>query len=429
MRNHRRSRLRITAILLALGLVLAACSSDSDSSDSPTPSTSGGPELTKSEIVLATPLSGFGLYPYTENAVKVWEQWANDNGGINGHPVRVVIVDTKDDPTVAQAEVRKVIAEDEPIAFVGGNEQTITSWFEQTVAANIPSVGGACFYATVICSGPGASPLYFSATTTIPAITQSSLVNAKQNGATKFAGVVCAEVAACAAIEPVYAGTSEALGMEYGGLIKISSAAPDYNAECLQLKGNDVDAVGLAVLEDQAVKFVENCAAQGFFPQWQITNGTVTDQVVTALADAAPDSRIAGGLDGPAWWIDDPQVVTVRDAFETYMPDADYQSDYTMTTWVAFELFRKAMANASENPTSEEVITAMLALQDEDLDGMLPQSMTYTAGEPAPFIQCFWMFEYKDGEMTLDPGPGPSGNSVSSGDLKSDCYPAPPTAS
>jgi branched-chain amino acid transport system substrate-binding protein len=425
MRNLRRSRLRAAAMLVVLGLVLAACSSDDDASSSTPPTTESS--LTKSELVVAIALNGFSPKPYTENAAKVWESWANANGGVNGHPVRIVVVDTKDDPTVAQSEVKKVIAEDKPIAFVGTNDQTITSWFDQTVAAGIPSIGGPCFYATVVCSGPGASPLYFSATTTIPAITQSSMVNAKQNGATKFAGVVCAEVAACAAIEPVYAGTTEALGLEYGGLIKVSQAAPDYNAECLQLKGNDVDAVNLAVLEETAVKFAEDCAAQGYTPQWLITNGSVTKDVVTAMSEAS-GSRIAGGLDGAPWWSDEPQVATIRDAFATYMPDADYEADYTAVTWAAFELFRTAMANATDDPTPQDVTQAMLALKAEDLDGLLPQSMTYKANEPAPFIQCFWMFEFVDGEMTLDPGPGPSGNSVTSGDLKSDCYPAPPEA-
>ena len=121
-------------------------------------------------------------------------------------------------------------------------------------------------------------------------------------------------------------------------------------------------------------------------------------------------------------------MAAIRDAFATYMPDADYEADYTAVTWAAFELFRTAMANATDDPTPQDVTQAMLALQAEDLDGLLPQSMTYTANEPAPFIQCFWMFKYVDGEMTIDTGTGPSGNSITSGDLKSDCYPAPPGA-
>ena len=120
MRHQRRSRLRVAAIFIVLGLVLAACSSDDDSSSSTTPATESN--LTKSEITIAVPLSTFGSYPYTQNTTKVWEQYANANGGINGHPVKAVVVDTKDDPTVAQSEIKKVIADDKPIAFVGSNE-------------------------------------------------------------------------------------------------------------------------------------------------------------------------------------------------------------------------------------------------------------------------------------------------------------------
>jgi len=420
MRMHRGSRSRIAAIFIVLGLVLAACSSDDDSSSSAPPATESN--LTKSEIVIATPVQAFSPKPYTENAAKVWEQWANANGGINGHPVRVVIADTKNDPTVAQSAVKKVIDEDKPIAFVGYNDQTIVSWYDQLVAANIPSVGGGCYFQSIICAGPGASPLYFTATTTIPAITQSSMVSAKQNGATKFAAVVCAEVSSCAAIEPIFSGTTQALGLEYGGIIKVSQAAPDYNAECLQLKGEDVDAVGLAVFEEVAVRFVEACAAQGFNPQWKITGGTVTEAVASQMA-AATSGTVEGGMESAPWWSDAAPVAEIRDAFETYMPDADYEAAYTTTAWAGFELFRTAMANASDNPTSEEVITAMLALNDEDVNGLLPQSMTYTANQPSPLISCFWLVKYEDGKFSVDPSGGASGNSITSGDLKSDCFP------
>src|SRR5262249_4611597 len=130
-----------------------------------------------------------------------------------------------------------------------------------------------------------------------------------------------------------------------------------------------------------------------------------------------------GAIDGFPWWSNDPQVKTFRNAFKKYAPGKKYQDSTATATWDAFELFRKAMANASANPTSQEVIDAMYKLKDEDLGGLLPQKLTYTQGQPAPFINCFWLYKYdtKTGAKVVKSS-DPSGNSKTSGDLKSDCY-------
>jgi hypothetical protein len=114
----------------------------------------------------------------------------------------------------------------------------------------------------------------------------------------------------------------------------------------------------------------------------------------------------------------------MRAAFKKYSPNADYQVSGVTDTWSAFELFRKAMANAPDNPTSQDVMDAMYALKSEDVSGLLPFKLTYTPNQPAPQVPCFYLYQYsqKKGIQTW-PTSYPSGNSVSSGGLKSTCYP------
>ena len=50
--------------------------------------------------------------------------------------------------------------------------------------------------------------------------------------------------------------------------------------------------------------------------------------------------------------------------------------------------------------------------------------MTYPAGKPGPLVTCLWLYKLQNGTFTSAPLSGPSGNSVASGPLKTDCMTA-----
>ena len=53
------------------------------------------------------------------NTVKMIEEWVNGAGGIQGHPLKVVVEDTKSDESQAVLAVRKLLEKDKVIAIVG----------------------------------------------------------------------------------------------------------------------------------------------------------------------------------------------------------------------------------------------------------------------------------------------------------------------
>jgi branched-chain amino acid transport system substrate-binding protein len=53
------------------------------------------------------------------NTTKMVEEWVNAAGGINGHPLQVIIEDTKTDPSQAVLAVRKLLEKDKVIAIIG----------------------------------------------------------------------------------------------------------------------------------------------------------------------------------------------------------------------------------------------------------------------------------------------------------------------
>lgn len=53
------------------------------------------------------------------NTAKMIEEWVNAAGGINGHPLQIIIEDTKTDASQAVLAVRKLLEKDKVIAIVG----------------------------------------------------------------------------------------------------------------------------------------------------------------------------------------------------------------------------------------------------------------------------------------------------------------------
>ena len=39
-------------------------------------------------------------------------------------------------------------------------------------------------------------------------------------------------------------------------------------------------------------------------------------------------------------------------------------------------------------------------IQGETLDGLLPQETTFTPGQPAPTVDCFWLYTYENSEFS-----------------------------
>ena len=128
------------------------------------------------------------------------------------------------------------------------------------------------------------------------------------------------------------------------------------------------------------------------------------------------DIRLTGGLHGFPWFVDDEPVVHFREVMEEAgLTEAEYGQPTATAVYATMELFKKTIeANAdvlSDDALSrDEVVTAYGTVADETLDGLLPNPVTFTADEPAPPVDCFWIYTAEGGEISGDfepdcPGP------------------------
>ena len=88
------------------------------------------------------------------------------------------------------------------------------------------------------------------------------------------------------------------------------------------------------------------------------------------------------------------------------MSEKDYGAPTATATYASLELFKKTMeaakATLAASPTRQDVLAAYGAVKGETLGGLLPQPMTFTAGQPGPKVPCFWLYTFGNGKFTGD---------------------------
>ena len=334
-------------------------------------------------------------------------------GGLNGHPVEVEIQDTKGDAAAAQSQTQELLAKN-PILFLLSTPSTEASQAELLGTAEVPVMGvgynpaiwgGYISAFNLACSNDEGSSLpcglsnAFPVTTAFGAVVDEQLYGAQAAGATKVTSAVCAEVDSCSSAIPVFAATAAALGLEVAESVKVSSAGGDYSAECIGFIQEGVDFVQLSGSAVMGDGMINSCLDQGYEGIFGASAGSVHGALITR-----DDITLAGGLNAFPWFVDDPLVQEYRDAMAAGGVDEEGINDPTSTgLWSAMQLFAKAQANLSDDPTGAEAIENMYTIQEETLGGLIAP-VSYSADNPDRSRHCFWPFILQDGEMTAPLG-------------------------
>jgi branched-chain amino acid transport system substrate-binding protein len=395
-------------------LLLAACSSSSGSSQ-PAKSTAAGSSGSSASASLGTKKANPNLSTIkigevvgvtgaqTDNdkgvppVAKAWQDWVNNNlGGINGHPVQVVIQDDQSTAAMALSAAQTLIQQDQVVAAVGsadgGNEAVFTKPF---VDANIPTIGAYLDPGTA-----QSSPLVFS--TAVSAINglKISVDQAKMIGAADYADIICSEYSNCSGLTSFQKSEAATQGIKWDGYVSVAGSAPNFNAACLSLQSKNVSDVFLGVVLPTALRAIQDCTQQGFTPQYYAEYSSTVDANLLPLTKGS--IKFAVQLLGFPWWTNTPAVVNYRNVVAAYAPSGtDFGNSGATGTWSSLELFRQALDNdpsatSGATVSSAQVLAALDNVNSETLGGLLPQAVTYTAGKiPAP-INCTWVSVFAD---------------------------------
>ena len=327
-------------------------------------------------------------------ALQAWVRWKNDTGGVNGHPIQLLVYDDGGDPAKARGQVQEAIERRGSVAFLHSTA-LLTGQGTQAyiVSKGVPVVGSETgsdwFYS---------SPLYFPQASSarfmyksIPYGMASMILPA---GKKKAASINCLEAQACKDAGEVFRAEGPRAGLEVVYTAQASLAQPGYTAECLQAQRAGAEAVVVALDPSGVDRFVNDCARQGYRPVYSLPS--------LILTNAVKGNPNLEGLAAPLTTFPFFQSGTpATDEFQRVM--RKYAGGVVLTAgmaaaWTSAKLFEKATAQLGEPPTPQDILTGLTSIQNDDLGG-LTQPLTFAAGANAKGTTCWFMSTLRKGQF------------------------------
>jgi branched-chain amino acid transport system substrate-binding protein len=336
-----------------------------------------------------------------QQTLQVWAAYTNAHGGLNGHPVHVIIQDDGGDPSTDQTLVQQEVTQDHVIAFVGDlvplTVSASVSYLEQQ---NIPVIGG-----DASSEEWWQSPMLFPQASYIGEESNYNVRLAVQAGYTKLAFLYCIEDATCTNgyDKTIADGGAKAAGATPVYTATYSLTQPDFTSQCLAAQQAGATVFYMAGDGDSLVRLARDCAAQGYKPLYLASSIGVTASV---QADPLLNGLLSAQSQFP--WTDSytPAQAAYQAAMKTYAPTVA-GSGTTAAVWAAGELATAADQFLGPNPTSAQFLQGLWSIKNNNLGGLAPP-LTFTAHGLAGQSQCYFEMILKNGQF-VDPN---SGNSV-----------------
>lgn len=411
------------AVLATLMLLLAGCgSSDDDSSSASSGTTAATTASADAEpaanaevpagapIVIGSVCSCTGPVSSSSGGVaatlKAWVEWTNANGGINGHPVKLVQMDDGLDAAKTVKQVKQLVEQHDVMAIVGEQSNLNALWADYVRDQGVPVIGGAVFSSVY-----ETNPAFFPVGAQTPVQTYGALAEVDKLGKKKVAIMYCAESPTCKDNADSFeklAGLFD--GIEIVSSQRVTADAPNYTAPCLQARSSGADVMVPLAAPSVVTRITTACAQQGFKPA-QIDTSFVpgpdwaTDANMQGVVAVSPNQSL--------WDASIPSTKAFSDALAKYGDGVKDRPEFNAamaTSWAAAEAFKLAAERAEIGPdsTPKDVEKGLFSFEDETLDG-LTAPLTFTKGEKRPpMIPCWFVSKIEDERWTAPNGAEPS---------------------
>jgi branched-chain amino acid transport system substrate-binding protein len=363
---------------------------------------SGEPILLGNVALYSQP--GFNGQPVGKLALQAWQKWVNAHGGVNGHPVKIIIRDNHGDQAQAVSQVKDLVENEHVIAFISNQDGSLNGGYADYLKEKgIPVLGGNVFTLEPWIS----NPMFFSqGLTAIPTIT-AIVDSAKAAGHKRIGSLACAEAAQCAAANALIENLAKKGGIQdvYKGLV--SSTAPDYTANCLAAKNAKADAIVLLIATaDQGKKIADDCARQDYKPAWILPG----EAIGAGYLDSANFNGAINAAPVQPWFSKDKSMKDFHAAIKKYT-DIDFDTAdlplNAVDAWVDGLMLQRAveLSGATGAPTTADILNGLAKFDHETLGGMAG-GLTFT--NPAKKDQyCYFTIIIKKQKFTLPNGATP----------------------
>jgi branched-chain amino acid transport system substrate-binding protein len=323
-----------------------------------------------------------------------WVDATNAAGGINGHPVKAIILDDQNTPSIAVTNATQLVQQDHVQVIFDLSDNLESTWAKIVDTAKVPVLGQS--ESAVL----GTDPNFYSTGTTVGPLIWGELKAASLAKVSKIGALYCAEIASCAETVPLFTSLGPTVGVSLAYSAKVSSTASSYTAQCLGSKDAGATGVTIGAASDVALRVAESCAAQGYKPTYVSTAGEMTTPWLTT-----PSVNGAVGNTQDVPWFDDsiPATQAMQAAFAKYSPSLTSDAAFGATAtigWAAGTVFATVAKTANLTPSSSQtaVIAALDTVSNDTFGGITPP-LTYTAGKAAQ-VPCSFVAGISNGKWT-----------------------------
>lgn len=382
---------RLLAGVMAAAFVASACSSSSHSNGSSSGG-SGGGKATGSPITIAmvTSLTGIGAPEFRRAPqgfmARIDEQ--NAEGGVNGHPIKGVVVDDQSNLGQENATVQDAVQQDGALGIVSVTPFMFAA-YRYLHQQGIPVTGAAI-------DGPewGEQPNTNMFASDLGSVDPSNPANSlvgpfmKAFGGTSAAGVGYS-------ISPSSAQSAEnfVVGAQHAGYRKaylntsIPYGAVDFTAVALAIKNSGANTVYGSMQNNSNFALVQ-----------ELKNAGAKIKIFTFPTGLEPDivnSPSWPGLQGVYFTtnfvptqLNTPATRAFQAALLKYqhVPLSDFPSFDVYEGWLGADLMIKGLELAGRNPSRSSIISHLRQLKAYNGEGLIPETFDYSTifGHGAP---------------------------------------------
>ena len=363
------------------------------------------PVKDKGPVVIAsiTHMSGpaaSGTLPGLDG-LQLWVKHINDRGGVNGHPVKLLVADDKSDTARHRQLVQEMVEQKGAIAFVqNGEALTGHGSVDYLVKKGVPvinSIGSNDYFYT--------SPVHFPLVAHGEEFVRGALFNsgdyAKAKGVRKFGVIACTEAQICNDVDRLAgnADNARSAGLDLVYKARASLVQPDFTAECIAARNAGVQVLLISLDGNSVARVAASCARQNYRPLYSVYGAIAFDKMKDN-PDLAGLTVNANGF--PYFICNDPTTAEFCEARRKYGPVQIYGIGNAIG-WTAGKAFELAARNLPDSPTPADVLAGLWTFKNETLGG-LTHPLTFTKGQPAPRMTCWWPLVVDHGAFAAPDG-------------------------
>lgn len=333
---------------------------------------------------------------------RVWAQYVNERGGVNGHQVNVVVGDDGGDPARFNSLVQQFVEKDGAIAFLyttlGFAPAGNNSYLDRKKIFTFGTEGGL----DTAYTNPFVLAPFAVGQTNAKGILFSFAKVAVPQKKVKLASYACSDFALCDNYDRQWTDPAvlKATGFKVVERGRPSLTQPDYTSQCLSSQQAGAQAIIIALDTAAIRRFAADCARQNYRPLFATAEALA---LPTLAADRNVDGMTIGTKVAPFVNEAVPGIKAMRASMKKFAPSAGITGGHAIGFTIG-SFFGAAAANLPDKPTPADVQAGLYRIKNNDLDG-LTYPLTFTAGKPSPNKLCYGVVVIKDKAYRAGPGP------------------------